>query len=175
MKTIQIKERPKLKTSELLQLCRDKFPVWSYLSDEELDKQFPAPEKATSRIFLDSIEPDKETLGKSVQEADPNQKGITFRERIIMELEYFKKTGNHLDIKGATFCSGSSNADGYVPGCYWYGGKFRVDWYYLGHSYSDYGVRSAVALDSFSFNPEPDIEKAIEIVKQAGYKIIKEI
>lgn len=175
MKTIQIKERPKLKTSELLQLCRDKFPVWSYLSDEELDKQFPAPEKATSRIFLDSIEPDKETLGKSVQEADPNQKGITFRERIIMELEYFKKTGNHLDIKGATFCSGSRNADGYVPGCYWYGGKFRVDWYYLGHSYSDYGVRSAVALDSFSFNPEPDIEKAIEIVKQAGYKIIKEI
>lgn len=147
MKT-KIKER-KIKTSKLLQLCKDKFSVWSHFSDEELDKQFPIPEVLTEREFQDSIEPDKETLGMSVQETldkgIKQEDGISLRERIIMELEYFERTGKHLDIIGITFCSGSRDSDGDVPRAYLINNsKFEVHYDNLGSSGSKYGIRSIV-------------------------------
>lgn len=171
MKTIKIKER-NLKTSELLQLCKDKFPVWSYYSDKELDKQFPIPKILTEREFQDSVEPDKETLGKSTREVDPECKlVITLRERIIMELEYFERTGQHLDIKGVTFCSGSRNSDGNVPDAYLSrDGEFRVNYSGLGLSDSDYGIRSAVNLLPSSLL---SLDEAIKICKDNGIKVVR--
>lgn len=156
MNTILIKERPELKTSELLNLCRDKFKVSCYLSDEEMDRQFPTPKEATERYFLNSVEPDKKTLGLSANQADPDKKGITLRERIIMELEYFEKTGKHLDIDNYTLCSGSRDADGYVPNATWYWGfgyGFEVGGCNPGYSGSGDGIRSEVSLDSSSYIP----------------------
>lgn len=134
------------KTLELLAECKSLFPFWSFYSDEELDKLCPAPKQTTTRKFQENIEPDAETLGKSTNEADPRMKGITLRERIIMELQYFKETNNHLDIKGATFCSGSRDAGGDVPSAYWFGGRFGVSYRDLDGSGSEYGIRSEVAL-----------------------------
>lgn len=59
---ITITERPDLKTSDLLNLCRAKFQVWSWYNDKKLDEEFPAPKTATTRYFLNEQEPDKETL-----------------------------------------------------------------------------------------------------------------
>lgn len=95
----------------------------------------------------DGIEPDHEHLGKSTRQADPDMKiGITVLERIILELKYFSETGNHLDVKGVTFCSGSRGSGGFVPSAYWGGGGFGVGWYFLDYSYSVDGIRSAVSL-----------------------------
>ena len=170
MRTIKIKER-NIKTSKLLQLCKDKFPVYSYYSDKELDKQFPIPKILTEREFQDSVEPDPETLGKSTKEADPEMKGITLRERIIMELEYFERTGKHLDIKGITFCSGSRNSDGDVPdACLGDGGRFEVDYVGIGNSDSGYGIRSAVnLLPSYLLT----LDEAIKICKDNGLKVTR--
>jgi hypothetical protein len=173
MNTILIKEQPNKKTPELLEECKSLFPVRSYYNDERLDSDFPAPKEATERYFLDSVEPDEVTLGKLAREADPDMKGITLRERIIMEIDYFKKTGKHLDIKGLTLCSGSRYSDGDVPCAFWFGDGFKVRWYHLDCYDSGYGIRSAVALDSSSLLPL-SLERAIGMVVMAGYKVSKE-
>lgn len=180
METIIIKDDATLKTSELMQRMRDKFNVWSYYDDARLDTEFPKPKAATERAFLCHQEPDPETLGLSVREAEEkgHTNGITLRERILLELAYFEKTGEHLDVKGITFCSGSRYSDGGVPVMGWDSGdqEVQVRWCSLGYSNSDYGLRSAVSLNPSSSFPsdEVGIENAIQIVKDAGYKVIKE-
>lgn len=149
--TIEITERPELKTSEIMNLMRDKFKVWSYYDDNRLDSDFPAPREATVRHFMKEQEPDRETLGMSVNDfemANPKESGITLRERLLFEIAYFDETGEHLDIKGVTFCSGSRNSDGVVPCVYFFEDKVSVRWYGLDYAYAKYGVRSAVSLPS---------------------------
>ncbi len=171
--TIKIHDPAKLKTSKLLAQCTALFPTWSYYDNDRLDRDFPIPKEPTTRYFLKEVEPDKETLGKSAKEADPEMRGITVRERIIMELEYFKETGEHLDIEGITFCSGSRDSDGGVLYIYWDGGRFEVSWFNLDSSFSGCGIRSAVALESSSLVPL-HFDAAVKIVKEAGYKITRE-
>lgn len=179
MNTIQITEQPNTKTSELLEMCRAKFPVWSYYENAQLDADFPAPKEATTRHFLNQQEPDKETLGLSTRQAEKKgfKNGITIRERILLELSYFDQTGNHLDIKGLTFCSGSRDSGGGVPDAHWLAGEFRIGWYDLDYSDSDYGIRSAVSLDSLSSIPSDlediEIHEAVNLLKSKGYQIAK--
>ena len=118
------------KTSELMDECRSLFPTWSYWNNEELDDNFPAPKKPTSRKFAYTQEPDEKYRGWSADKL--KKKGIecmTFRERIIFELEYFKREGKHLDIKYITLCAGSRFSDGSVPYSYLYNGEFHSYWY----------------------------------------------
>lgn len=131
--------------------CEKLFNSWRY--NDDLDKAIPTNARNASENYAvwvrDGVEPDTEHLGKSTRQADNDMKiGITILERIIFEIKYFLETGKHLDIKGVTFCSGSRFSDGYVPGCSWYpaDGEFKVDWYHLDYSNSDYGVRSAVSV-----------------------------
>lgn len=151
MKTILIKERPDLKTSEIMELMKKKFNVWSYYNNEQLDKDFPAPKEATERYFLDSVEPDSETLGLSTKEAEAKgfTNGITLRERMLLELEYFERTGNHLDIKGVTLCGGSRYSDGGVPRVDWYldDQEVSVSWYGVDYSFATGGLRSCVNIE----------------------------
>lgn len=177
--TIQITERPDVKTSEILKLMKEKFSVWSYYDDKRLDEEFPAPNEAIVAEFLDSAEPDAETLGLSVKEVEAKgiKNGITLRQRMLLELAYFEKHGTHMDIKGVTFCSGSRSSDGSVPCMRWYSGGQGVGvyWYVLDNSGAEYGVRSAVSLlSSDSFPSELTDEKAIAHLKANGYKITKE-
>jgi hypothetical protein len=170
MKTFEIKETKK-KTSEIMAEMRKLFKVWSYLDDERLDNEFPPPKKITTRNFLYSVEPDDATLGKSAKEADPEMSGITLRERLLMEIIYFKETGNHLDIKGVTLCSGSRYSAGSVPGVYWHSDGVYVYWYNLDNAGQSYGLRSAVSLNSFNSNPEFEPE-ITEIKIKVGDKEI---
>lgn len=178
MNTIKIIDDGKIKTSEIIELMKSKFPVWLYYDDERLDKDFPAPKKPTTRYFLDSVEPDPDTLGLSVNETlkkgIKQEDGITLRERLLMEIDYFDRTGQHLDVKGATFCSGSRCSGGHVPSVGLDSdGKVGVYWCYLDNSFSKNGVRVQFPLESYTLNTS--LENAIQIVKDAGYKIIKEI
>lgn len=146
--TITITDHPDITTSGIMNLFRSKFKVWSYYDNERLDKDFPAPKEKTTRSFLKQQEPDTDTLGLSVKEFESRfdaNCGITLRERLLLELAYFDETGDHLDVKGVTFCSGSRYSDGYVPRvCLRTDGEVGVDWGGLDGSFSKYGVRRAV-------------------------------
>lgn len=179
MNTIQITERPDLKTSQIMALLKEKFTVWSYYVDKQLDKDFPAPTEATVAHFLDSQEPDPDTVGLSVNEVTekyPDKTGITLRQRLLLELAYFEKHGEHLDVKGFTLCSGSRNSNGHVPRVSWSpdGQEVQVSWCSLDYSDAKCGVRSGVSLNpSLPFSLTD--EQAISHLKSQGYKITKEI
>lgn len=124
------------------------FKCWRYKDD--LDKAIPTNARTTKTAYAiwvrDGVEPDEKYLGKSTNQADPTMTiGVTVLERMIHELSYFDETGNHLDIKGVTFCTGSRYSDGGVPSMFWFGSKVQVGWYSLGCSYSDCGLREAVS------------------------------
>ncbi len=160
MKTMTIKET-KQKTSEIMNDMRKLFKVWSYYDDARLDKDFPPPKKITTREFPYSIEPTE--LGVSAKDGDPQMKGITLRERLLMEIQYFKETGNHLDIKGWTICSGSRYSDGDVPYVCWYPGNggMYVGWCDVDYSCSAGGLRHCVQRNSdvIDLDNEKDIDK----------------
>ena len=142
---MKITDTAKLKTSELLQLCKDKFPVYSWYDDKQLDADFPIPKKATTRYFRDRVEADEEHKNKSANDLEKEGiQGITLRERIIMELQYFTETRKHLDIENWTLCSGSRRSDGHVPGARWIGEGFRVDWSNAGGSSERLRSREAI-------------------------------
>lgn len=126
------------------------FKAWRY--NDDLDKVILKNARTTNENYAvwvrDGVEPDAECLGKSARQADPDMKiGITVLERIMLEIKYFLETGNHLDYKGITFCSGSRVKDGRVPSCGWVprSGGFEVGWCPLGISDSDCGVCVAVS------------------------------
>jgi len=172
-----------LKTSEIIEKMKSKFPVWVSSYYENIDEQFPVPKESTTRYFKKSVEPDEDTLGLSVNETlakgITQADGITLRERLLMEIQYFAETGKHLDVKGFTFCSDSRHSDGRVPSvCLFPNGKVYVDWFLLDDSDSEHGIRRAVTLESLSSIPLSEnniLTQAINTVKQAGYVVYKQL
>lgn len=72
------------KTSKILNECRAKFDAYSYLSDEELDKDFPIPKELTTRYFKKCVEADEENKNKSADDLEKEGvQGITLRERLV--------------------------------------------------------------------------------------------
>ena len=117
----------KQKTSEIWAECNKLFKCWSYYSPEQMDKDFPIPKK-TTHYFRKEVEADEVHKNKSANDLEKEGvKGITLRERLLLEIQYFKETGKHLDIKNITLCSGSRWSAGFVPDAYWYDdNKFYV-------------------------------------------------
>jgi hypothetical protein len=136
------------KTSEIIAEMKKKFDVYCWYSDEHLDRDFSPPEKITTRYFKDNQEADEEYANKSANDLEAEGvKGITLRERFLMELQYFNATGKHLDIDNITLCSGSRRSDGSVPGVYWStdNRKVYVGWSRSGYRYSVLRARAAVS------------------------------
>jgi hypothetical protein len=136
-------------------ICSKLFKSWKYCDnlDKAVSKNIRNPQSHYAVWVRDKVEPDVKFLGKSTRQADPDMKiGITFLERIIFEIKYFTETGNHLDVKGLTFCSGSRVFDGSVLGgvpcaCLMSDyGEFRASCNGLDGSGSKFGIRSAVSL-----------------------------
>ncbi len=167
MKIFKITETNK-KTSEIMAEMKSLFPVWSYYDDDELDRDFPPPKEITTREFPYSVEPAE--LNVSAKDGDPNMTGITLRERMLMEIQYFKETGNHLDVVGWTICSGSRFSDGGVPCVDFHGAHDEVNVYWYGVDGSDPagGLRQPV-LPSNPFPSLPlhsDLESRLKNVEQ---------
>ncbi len=135
-------------TSQIMAECRKRFEVHSYLVDNELDRQFPAPQEVTSRKFQKVVEADEEYKNMSANDLEiKGLSGITLRERLLMELAYFDETSQHLDIDNITLCNGSRNSDGLVPSVGWSSdlSGFFVCWYGAGYSASLLRSRVAVS------------------------------
>ena len=138
----KITDDGKLTTSQLLDKCRKEFKVWSYYDNKELDKQFPAPKKPTTFYYKKVIEADEENKNISANDFEKSgRKGITLRDRILMELAYFEETGQHLDIDNVTTCSGSRCAGGFVPYANRSDDKFSVGHVYPGVGHGVWRVR----------------------------------
>lgn len=128
---------PGISMNRVYDECAKHFKCWRYV--EDLDKDIPTndPRAGGSAYVVrlrDRIEADEEHKNKSAKDlAISGIKGITLLERMLLELKYFDETGKHLDIQNVTLCSGSRDADGYVPYAHWSVGRFDVYW--LGPSY----------------------------------------
>ena len=160
LSAVQVPEKPAEGNYRLLFIAKGmtlnkvftawKFPKWRYSDD--LDKAVPTNKRTATESYaiwvLAGDEPDAEFLNKSTKQADPSMElGMTLLERMIFESKYFAETGKHLDVKGATFCSGSRGSDGGVPGvCLGTDGWVYVGWYDLDGSDAKHGVRRAVTL-----------------------------
>jgi hypothetical protein len=141
-------EQPDLKTSDILNFCREKFNVWVYYSDEKLDDNFPPPEETTKRKFKARIEADEEHKNKSTEDLErEGVEVITLRERLLLELDYFNRTKKHLDVKNITLCAGSRYSDGDVPSVGWNPDdrKLYVDWRLPDYARSSLRARAAVS------------------------------
>ena len=129
--------------------CKKRFPTWQYSDDLDasvIENNRTAAGGAYAVWFRSRVEADEETKNKSANDLGAEHiKGITLLERILMELEYFGRTGQHLDIQNVTLCSGSRNSDGFVPCAYWRGGRFDVTWSRADYSCSSLRARVAVS------------------------------
>lgn len=65
--------------------------------------------------FRDKFEADQELKNLSANELKEKKNFINLPERIIMEYDYFGRTGGHLDISTATLCAGSCFTNGSLP------------------------------------------------------------
>ena len=183
---IKITDPKGIKTSELLAKCKKFFPVWSWYSDEQIDKDFPAPKKSTTRYFKNVQEADEQWKNKSAKDLEKewgvkpdggDKVGITLRERILLEISYFQETGKHLDLDNWTLCSGSRDSGGDVPCARWGGDRFEVRWNSPAYRSGDLRPRQAISPSDFesssSLSETDKITEAIKVVKEAGYKVIK--
>ena len=140
------------------QKCKKLFNAWKYTNeplDEVVTQNTRTPTQHYAIWVKDGQEPDEEYQNQSTQEADPDMKiGITLLERLILEIKYYEENKEkrenkekHLDIKGLTYCAGSRDAYGGVPGVYGGGGdsKLRVGWCNLDYSFPECGLRVAVS------------------------------
>ena len=109
---------------QLYNKCAKLFPCWKW-TDRSLDEIVQSERTAKDGTYAvwcrDVVEADEDLKNLSANYLTKRGiTGITLEERLLMELKYFKETGNHLDIADITLCSGSRYSDGRVPEVYWY-------------------------------------------------------
>jgi hypothetical protein len=101
----------------------------------------------TVRRFKAEIEADEENKNMSVHDLrtlDLERGAITLKERMLLELWYFRTTGGHLDVSNCTLCNASrSLKSGNAPRVRWDHNRLDVQW---SHPDCRYGfLRSRIA------------------------------
>ena len=81
-------------------------------------------------VYVDqNIEADEEFANLSaIQFESGYGRGIDLVERLLLELFYYEKTGEHLDVENITLCVGDLMAGGRAPGVMTRDNKFIVGW-----------------------------------------------
>jgi len=130
--------------------CKELFPCWKWCTDDDLDEVVESDRSSKDGHYAlwlrDRVEADEELANLSANQLKEKKiPRITLLERLLMELEYFKRTGKHLDIQNITLCAGSRLSSGAVPLVNWDGDGLLVHWYYPGSAYGG-GLRSRSAV-----------------------------
>lgn len=174
MKTITIKDDGKTKTSELMAELKKKVDVYCYWNDKELDKNFPKPEKATTREF--AIEAESSGMkGSSWNEMKDIRDGMmTFREYILYFAAHFHETGRYPDEIGWTLFK-DGLPDGSVAFGFWnpYARRAYFSWNGPDFRNSPGGARVAISLSpSAMLVPSAtDLTLALGALEEAEAKI----
>lgn len=135
-----------LTEAQAYQECVKLFPCWhsSYDFDDIVSDR--TSKKAYSIKVKANVEADENLKKLSANDLkEKGIKGITLLERLVLEKDYFLKTGKHLDIGNVTICAGSRNSGGFVPFVGWYDVKLRVSWYSVGRRHPDWRSREVVS------------------------------
>lgn len=131
--------------------CRELFPCWKWTDrnlDDIVQSERTAKDGPYAVWFRDTVEADEDLKNLSANDLKKKDiPGITLEERLLMELKYFKETGDHLDIVNVTLCAGSRFSDGGVPRAGWLPDvrEFSVRWYRPEGSYAILRSRRAVS------------------------------
>lgn len=131
---------------QVYEKCKKLFGAWESVEnlDEAVSTNDRDAKNGSYAIWVrDRIEADEEWKDKSADELDDlTVKGETLLERLLHELKYFRETGNHLDIKNITLCSGSSRSGSRIPRVSCRG----LGWDYGPSAHDDLRAREVVSL-----------------------------
>ena len=114
-------------------IAKSLLPCYSYISGN-LDEVIPTNDRTADKTYAvlvhDRQEADDEFRNLSANQLkNQGHNGITALETIVDEVGFYKRTGKHRDVDNVTLCAGSRYSDGFVPGSYWGGGRFYLDWF----------------------------------------------
>lgn len=132
----------------VFRICHDRFPTWLYRDnlDKAVVKNDREPTHAYAVWVRDRVEADEELKDLSANQLqEKGVPGITLLERLILELKFHGETGDHLDKRTVTLCSGSRCSHGRVPDVYWRDGRLRVYGYHSNDRYCYLRSRQAVS------------------------------
>lgn len=94
----------------------------------------------------DRAEADEELKDLSANDLKTkNIPGITFEERCLYEIKFFKETNKHLDTKNITLCSGSRLPYGHVPFVHLDVSEVRMHWDGPDYHYPNMRSRAVVS------------------------------
>ena len=134
----------------LFDKCKELFPSVVKYTDRNLDEIIESDRTSKDRHYAiwirDRVEADEEN--KNFSADDLKKRGsaeITFEERTLYELKFFKETSDHPDKKSWTLCPGSRFSGGGVPYACWFDDEFRVDWRCTGDHFAFLRSRSVVS------------------------------
>jgi hypothetical protein len=131
----------------------EKLGVQFYLYTSDLDASVTVNDREPANgsyliRFAKNVEADEELKNQSANMlAEAGTKGITLLERLLLGMAYFVATGEHLDVKNITLCSGSRDSDGDVPSVRWDvdGRRVYVRWHHPGRGFGNLRARAAVS------------------------------
>ena len=134
--------------NRIYEACAKNFPCWKWT--EDLDKAVVRNDRESRETYAgwvrDRRESDEENKNISADQAKEKKiQGITLGERLIFELKYWDETGEHLDVKNLTICSGSRGSGGGVPYVNDYDGEVGVRWCFPQDAGSYWRVRTVVS------------------------------
>ena len=117
-----------------VEVIRKDFEVITHA--KSLDKFVPINARITNKNYAVWVyvgaEPNQKYLGKTPRQTDIEGRiGNTLFERLVLGHKHFIKTGKHLDIECATFCTASRTAKGLVPFVYSHPIKKKVGVYWI--------------------------------------------
>lgn len=126
-----LKMKPEYTVQYLVDECKKLFDTYVY-SWVDLSKTKSDRSGEYEITYEPNVEADEKWKNKSANDLAELKdiKFITLEERLLLEIQYFKETGKHLDVDNWTFCSGSRLHCGRVPRCGWDEYRFQVDDYH---------------------------------------------
>lgn len=124
--------------------CAERFSVKTFyvfndwqghlpVPTNDLDRSIPTHDRTSAityaKRFRGCVQADEENRNLSADAlAERNAQSITLLERLLLELWYHRKTGEHLNTgRNITLCAGSRDINGYLPIVYWEEDKLVVN------------------------------------------------
>ena len=141
---------PGVTIERVLSVCAKYFKVWRWTNDN-LDQLTESVRSAPTDPYAvwvrPRIEADEEHKNKSYNDLQKDGiSGITLLEYLLLHLQHFIATGQHLDEKSITLCSSSLYRYGSVAYAGWGpgSGELYVNWYSRDGAYVGLRVREVV-------------------------------
>ncbi len=133
---------PGLDAQKIFDKCKEFFETFDVDVSTVRDLE-RASDSAYAVWIRDRVEADEENKNLSADEIkEMSMTTQTLRERLLQELEYFKKTGAHLDMQKVTLCAGSRDGDGDVPRVDWDFDNGKLDVRWRNSDYADGALRA---------------------------------